>query len=272
MYIYRFSNLKNDKVYIGKTTQSVGRRERKHLSNAIQGNNELPFFYRAIRKYGPESFLIEILAYASTELELNALEQFHIQQHRSHLEEFGYNLTLGGDGGQKTPAARRHMSEAHKGKTLSVEHRRQLSLARKDKPIKRGPDNGNFGKKHSKEWSLAISQGQLGKILTQAHKDKISRAHTGKQLTADHCQKVAEALRGVRKSPAHCLKLSEWQKGKRKKPLSTEHRGRISMGLQGHKCSEECRKKISAAWTPERKAALADKTRLRNKQRALNYA
>lgn len=95
MIIYKVTNTINDKVYIGKTTKTLEKRKLQHLKNVRLGkvNN----FYSAIRKYGIDVFIwVEIIT-GNTNNELNELEIFYINKFNSFKK--GYNMTLGGDGG-----------------------------------------------------------------------------------------------------------------------------------------------------------------------------
>lgn len=98
--IYKFTNLKNNKVYIGKSTDIERRfqaHKRNHLnSNLAEYNTK---FYRALRKYGFESFSFEILEQDMlfTEEELNQKELFYIQFYKSTQDEYGYNIQNGGE-------------------------------------------------------------------------------------------------------------------------------------------------------------------------------
>ncbi len=116
MHIYRFTNRVNGKVYIGRSSQN-GLREREHINAANRGSRHHAHFYSALRKYGAENFLIEIIHCAKTEAEMLAMETFFIILHQSFKPENGYNRTLGGDGGGSPSAdTRRLLSVAAKGK------------------------------------------------------------------------------------------------------------------------------------------------------------
>lgn len=99
MVVYRFTNLIDGKVYIGKWQGTrVEIRWKDHFSSALADGNQCPYFYRAIRKYGAAAFRTDVLYTAKTPSELNAMETFFIVLHQSHVKENGYNLTLGGKG------------------------------------------------------------------------------------------------------------------------------------------------------------------------------
>ena len=90
MWIYKITNIQNNKVYIGQTIRPVEQRFNRHINDAI--NNKLDtHFARAIRKYGKEKFTIEIIDKAENQEQLNLKEQYWIRQYNSI--ENGYNET-----------------------------------------------------------------------------------------------------------------------------------------------------------------------------------
>ena len=90
MWIYKITNIQNNKVYIGQTIRPIEQRFKRHLSDAL--NNILDtHFARAIRKYGKENFIIEQIDEAQTQDELNQKEQYWIKYYNSVNE--GYNET-----------------------------------------------------------------------------------------------------------------------------------------------------------------------------------
>ena len=90
MYIYKITNIQNNKIYIGQTIRPIEQRFRRHINDAL--NNVLDtHFARAIRKYGKDSFTIEQIDTASNQEELNKKEQYWIHYYNSVNE--GYNET-----------------------------------------------------------------------------------------------------------------------------------------------------------------------------------
>ena len=90
MWIYKITNIQNNKVYIGQTIRPIKQRINRHFNDAL--NNILDtHFARAIRKYGKENFIIEEIDTAQTQDELNKKEQYWIQYYNSVLD--GYNET-----------------------------------------------------------------------------------------------------------------------------------------------------------------------------------
>jgi group I intron endonuclease len=92
--IYRIFNIKNGKSYIGKTYSTFYDRLQSHLYDKDRYPTRP--LYRALNKYGPESFSAEILGEFPQGL-LESKEKEFIQLYRSY-GSAGYNATLGGDG------------------------------------------------------------------------------------------------------------------------------------------------------------------------------
>ena len=82
MWIYKITNIQNQKVYIGQTIRPIEQRFHRHINDAM--NNILDtHFARAIRKYGKDNFIIEEIDNAKTQNELNEKEQYWIQYYNS---------------------------------------------------------------------------------------------------------------------------------------------------------------------------------------------
>lgn len=104
--IYKITNIANDKVYIGKTKKYYGNvyfgiegRLKNHLTCAFTKSkwNDCPRLYNAIRKYGKDNFIIELLE-TTTEDEINNSEMHYIKIYNSTDANIGYNIALGGGG------------------------------------------------------------------------------------------------------------------------------------------------------------------------------
>lgn len=100
-YIYCYTNLTNQKKYIGQTN-NYQRRINEHKScsfnpKSVNYNNLL---HKAIRKYGHENFLIELLEELpnATQEQVDEREAFWIKEKRSLFNQNGYNLLEGGKG------------------------------------------------------------------------------------------------------------------------------------------------------------------------------
>lgn len=95
-YIYKIENQINHKVYIGKTSYSnPNKRWIEHQKDSKNPNRNHRALYRALNKYGIENFTFSILEETNNPEER---EMDYIQEYNSY--HFGYNETLGGDGGK----------------------------------------------------------------------------------------------------------------------------------------------------------------------------
>jgi len=146
-FIYLIRNKVNRKVYVGLTTKTVAIRWERHCTWGRKGHTG--HIYNAIRKYGPQSFLVKTLATTDDITKLKMLEKRYIAKYRSQDPKRGYNLTLGGDGccgyrhtaqfkrmiskrfrGQPRPlSVGLAVSKARKGTSLSAEHRKKIGIA-----------------------------------------------------------------------------------------------------------------------------------------------
>lgn len=93
--IYKVTNLVNNKIYIGQTTNSLNIRKTQHISDAR--NNSDMLLHKAIRKYGEDAFKWEVIDKAYSKEELNNKEKYWIVYYKSNQKEYGYNCTNGGD-------------------------------------------------------------------------------------------------------------------------------------------------------------------------------
>ena len=125
MLIYLITNKANGKVYVGRTQKTAAARWYLHVKTAKSGSRLV--VHQAIRKYGPEAFSIEVLAYANTVEEFEALEKKFISDYQAVNPKFGYNRTTGGNGfsGLHTQESRDKMRVSHRGKVRSKESRKK---------------------------------------------------------------------------------------------------------------------------------------------------
>ena len=95
-YIYKITNTINGKYYIGKSTFSTYR------DNSYYGSGQA--IKKAIRKYGKDVFIKEILDTCETEEEAYEKEKEWISKTLAFESSHGYNLTPGGKGFTSTQA------------------------------------------------------------------------------------------------------------------------------------------------------------------------
>lgn len=156
--VYCFINKINNKIYIGETVKcNYKARFIEHQSKSKTVNN---YFYKAIRKYGWENFESFVL-FQTEEVLLNTPENKeilndivnkkeieYIALYKSTDHQYGYNLTIGGDGVSGytfSKETKKHLSEIRSGEN----HWNYGNFNNKtSKPILQFDLDGNF----IKEW------------------------------------------------------------------------------------------------------------------------
>lgn len=127
-YIYKITNIINQKVYIGKTEQiNPDNRWKEHMHDYTRRRNEKRPLYSAMKKYGVENFSFEILEETDIPEER---EVYYINKYRSYVgfkDCNGYNATLGGDGKKylnldEDEVIRYHIEEAYRSLNKTSEH------------------------------------------------------------------------------------------------------------------------------------------------------
>lgn len=108
--VYKITNKKNGKFYIGKTEYSLEHRWNRHLSSARNGSKFR--FHSAIRKYGEDFWDLSVIETYQTEDEnfINEKEIHFIKLFESDTKK-GYNATSGGTGGWMIPRCSKEVQE-----------------------------------------------------------------------------------------------------------------------------------------------------------------
>jgi len=216
LIVYKIVNTINNKVYIGKTVKSLRERWNRHKCCAEKRINR--YLYDAMNCYGINNFKIIIIDFAESLDKLNGLEKYWIKMYNSTNNEFGYNMTEGGNGGnvvnkerlQQTAKkiaynrmengythskeTRKKISESHKGILHTEESKRKMSESRKGKKahpnsysaetirkrVESRFKNGNY--KQSGKSKRKISEAHIGKcFLSQEELEKRKRRWEGKK-------------------------------------------------------------------------------------------
>lgn len=151
--IYKATNKINGKSYVGFDSDWPKRKKRHKInSNYASGK-----FYSAIRKYGWNNFVWEIIYQSDDKFHtLNMMEPYFIKEYNTYYE--GYNMTKGGEGCFGATSNKIWIND---GKT----HKR----IKKDDPIPKNWIKGRLNIKRSvgmsDESKNSISQKNKGKLL-----------------------------------------------------------------------------------------------------------
>jgi group I intron endonuclease len=159
--VYRARNLLNGHSYVGVTRRGLAARERHHRYLARVNKGAL--LQAAIRKYGGENIVFEVLMDFQDDLELALAYEAELID----AEHPAYNIAPGGTGRTRplTPEATEKMRTSHigkpngmKGKKLSLARREAISEFMKGRP-------GIFkGRKHTEESKLKMREALAGRV------------------------------------------------------------------------------------------------------------
>jgi group I intron endonuclease len=112
MHIYKITNTKNIKIYIGQTVQKNPKmRWYAHIADARRGKKS--HLYDSIRKHGQECFVWEVIDFAESLDELNHKEQYWLTHYRNLGVEL-YNNREAGNNKTHSPESIERMKQAQK--------------------------------------------------------------------------------------------------------------------------------------------------------------
>lgn len=201
MIVYVITNLKNGKIYVGQTVKTLVQRWYQHERESRRPEPGMIVAY-AIRKHGAENFVIESLATATDQEQLDLLESLWIRVLRSHENGIGYNVKLGTRGhGVFGPETRAKIAAS------VTEHLRinghpskgrvwPEAFIQKLRDLK-GPRNARFGKKDSPEVCEKRRQSIIGKHYKHHHDGP--RANGGRNNAAGkRSDEVKARMRALR--------------------------------------------------------------------------
>ena len=88
MIIYKVTNIINNKIYIGQTIHSLNIRKSQHERSHEYGYKTA--FSNAIKKYGKENFIWEIINETDSIHHINTIESFYIDKYNYLLTQNAY--------------------------------------------------------------------------------------------------------------------------------------------------------------------------------------
>jgi len=189
--VYKITNKKNGKVYIGQTINI------KYFHNYYGSGI---YISRAIRKYGIKIFKKEILEHCNSIKDLNEKEQFYIKKFNSNDKRYGYNLNLGGKNFIHSDESKKKISLSHK------------KLFLEGKLDHKAENNPMYGRSVYSVWLDKYGKSKADKLQKIANeKNRLSNlgennAFYGKHHTEETKQKVRTTIR--KKINNHTFKVS----------------------------------------------------------------
>jgi group I intron endonuclease len=196
--IYKITNTKNGKIYIGQTIRTLAERFRCHCKPcSASKKNGMPIA-KAIQKYGKDCFVIEEIDTAKTKEELNKKEIAYIYSFESYKKNIGYNISSGGSNGNN-----------FLGKT----EKEMLDITAKISKAISSYWNALSGKEKS-ERKMALSDARHAWVssLTEIDREKMSRLakerFSGRPKSILHRESISKAKTGVRFSQKTIIKMA----------------------------------------------------------------
>lgn len=212
--IYKITSPTN-KIYIGQSV-NIDRRFNKYKRLDCKYQIRL---YNSFKKHGVDNHKFEIVVQCSIGL-LNYFERIW-QDYYDVSSKKGLNcmLTKTNDrSGKYSDVVRKKMSDVKKGKPKSEEHKLKIGLAHK-------------GKYRSEESKLNMK----GRIVSYETRIKISEGNIGKTITEETRKKMSDSAKGNKKRLG--FKHSEETKLKLRKPRTEETKIKMSKARKGNKYS-----------------------------------
>jgi len=133
MVIYKTTNLVNGKIYIGQDSKN---------NPNYYGSGKI--LKKAIKKYGKDNFIKEIILECKTQEELDIMEKLWISKLNSTNKNIGYNVSFGGQSGNMSGLKHSDITK------LKYSENRKGKLS--------GDKNPMYGKKHSEESRKKMSE------------------------------------------------------------------------------------------------------------------
>jgi group I intron endonuclease len=153
--IYKITNLKNNKVYIGQSWNIEHRWDHHRRCETSR------ILKRAYKKHGIENFdfkvILELHEDIATQSLLDSEEKLFIQKYNSRNRNYGYNLKEGGSYGKHSLETITLMSKSKMGEKNAMFGRRQSPEERKRRSL------AALGRKQSLEQRKNTSLSKMGK-------------------------------------------------------------------------------------------------------------
>jgi group I intron endonuclease len=261
--IYQISNLLNGKRYVG-SAKSLKARLSKHVSALNIGNHHAKHLQSAFNKYGTKSFEFTTLLKCSPE-DLIFYEQRAIDAFKP---EYNSSPTAGNTLGVKcSPERRRKISDAHKGKKLSAEHKAKIAPWGRiiTEETRARLSTAQERRVSDPEWKRKVSEGRIGMVLSESHRQNISVGKKGlKPNLTDEVRfrknkKIGEANRTRPISDefrANASKAQKKRKGIERFELGGDMFTVLELSEHCGICRHTLRKRLNAGWSVEKSVSV----------------
>lgn len=175
-YVYKFTNTKTGKIYIGK-------REKSKFDESYYGSGKL-----WLKSFDDKKDIIrEVLCWGVSREDLSKKEKYFIKLFNAQNPQIGYNIHKGGQGGNSLND-RNAWSQLHQGEKNGMYGKHHSDVT------KQKISNAKKGKKYSHE--VNKSKGRPGVSKPDGFGEKIRQANLGKSISEEIKQKISNSLKG----------------------------------------------------------------------------
>jgi len=212
--VYIIRNFYDNKIYVGKSVD-IEKRLKDHKNKLKKNTHINSYLQNSWNKYGENTFDFEIVDLCKKE-ELNEREIYYIKEFKSTDENFGYNMTEGGEGGD-TLSKHPKFEEIQK----KIRRNNHTNLGRKsifkdgvykyvfkenlEYYLKEGwvIEGSNKGKLRTQEQKINLSKAFKGRVFSEERKEKLRKRmlgknnhNYGKSMSIETRKKISESKKG----------------------------------------------------------------------------
>lgn len=245
-YIYKTTNLVNNKIYIGQKRSSV------FVESYLGSGKTLK---KAIKKYGEDNFSVQLIEWCESKSCLDTQESYWIEQYSSTDKNIGYNIASGGQGGDLGHEVRQKISDSLIGKNTWTKGRTTINNGVEEKHVvqdelpdylQQGWNTGSLKTQGRVEGinkrKVAMSNKSYEDVQLIYEKINIARSITISTRTEEQQLKINHNISEGRKASNN---LNTWNKGKKIEDwMTSDHLQKFKQSLHKEK-SNEHKKKLS---------------------------
>jgi group I intron endonuclease len=175
--VYQIRNVASGLIYVG-SSEDLAERWRVHFYQLRTGTHQSKRMLADFQELGSDSFVFEILEETGPDIaDLYAREDYWLEKLRPFDPRIGYNIlaNVNGNGRKLSLEVCRAISEGHKGKRFTEEHRRRIAAALTGREVASTTGAAiSAGRKASLKAKAAILEHNTAKrMLTESEVRKI---------------------------------------------------------------------------------------------------
>jgi group I intron endonuclease len=196
--------LANGRFYIGQST-NIQRRWKGHRSALQRGTHANRILQGCFARHGMNCLKFEVLRECKA-ANLDKEEQAAIADFGDLFQSMSMNFGPGGTsatrGRKHSEETRRKISEANKGRKLTLDQSARASAAQRNKPSISEETRAKYSAAQKRLWASAEHRSKQSQSRTgmkrppfsEEHRRKLREANLGKILSAEHRKKITDGL------------------------------------------------------------------------------